>query len=343
MTETEEHGSSRVKEFLLRAAVLLMFLGSLFLVSYPFISNYLMGLNQEGEVTGYEENVQKADDEEIAAQLEAARAYNRSLSGSVVLTDPFDPALQQGENIEYDQLLNLNGDSVMGVIEIPAIDVELPIYHGTEDEVLQKGAGHMWNTSLPVGGIGTHAVITGHTGLSSAKLFTDLELLEKGDVFLIRVLGEVLAYQVDQIKVVEPSETNDLRIDQEQDYVTLVTCTPYGINSHRLLVRGTRIPYEEAEEVLKKDISREDESTWMDEYKKALIAGIVILVLILAAFILNGRRKKAAEMAGETDAVNKLAGKTDGGKKTSRTDARRRNSRRRARRRRTRARRKDRP
>lgn len=294
MAETEKHSSSRAKDILLHAAVLLMFLGSLFLVCYPFLSNYLMGLNQEGEVTGYEEDVQKADDEEIAAELEAAQAYNQSLSGSVILTDPFDPALQQGENVEYEQLLNPGGDSVMGVIEIPAIDVELPIYHGTEEEVLQKGAGHMWNTSLPVGGTGTHAVITGHTGLSSAKLFTDLELLETGDVFLIRVLGEVLAYQVDQIKVVEPNETNDLRIDQEQDYVTLVTCTPYGINSHRLLVRGTRIPYEEAEEELKKGSSREGESTWMDEYKKALIAGIVILVLILAAFTFNGRRRTRA-------------------------------------------------
>ncbi len=293
MSELKKQADSRMKGFLLHAAVLLMFLGSVFLVCYPFVSNYLMGLNQEGEVTGYEQDVQEADNEKIAAELEAARKYNQSLFGSVILTDPFDPARQKEENLEYDQLLNLSGDSVMGVIEIPAIHVSLPIYHGTEEEVLQKGAGHMWNTSLPVGGIGTHAVITGHTGLSSAKLFTDLELLEKGDVFLIHVLGDILAYQVDQIKIVKPDETNDLRIDPEQDYVTLVTCTPYGINSHRLLVRGTRIPYEEAEEILEKNISREEESIWMEEYKKALAAGSVILVLILAAFILTGKRRKA--------------------------------------------------
>lgn len=293
MSELEKQAGSRVKGIFLHAAVLLLFFGSVFLVCYPFVSNYLMGLNQEGEVTGYEQEVQEANDEEIAAELEAARKYNQSLFGSVILTDPFDPARQQEENLEYDQLLNLGGDSVMGVIEIPAIHVSLPIYHGTEEEVLQKGAGHMWNTSLPVGGAGTHAVITGHTGLSSAKLFTDLELLETGDVFLIHVLGDILAYQVDQIKIVKPDETNDLRIDPEQDYVTLVTCTPYGINSHRLLVRGTRIPYEEAEEILQKNISREEESIWMEEYKKALVAGIVILVLILAAFILTGKRRKA--------------------------------------------------
>lgn len=295
MSELKKQADSRMKGFLLHAAVLLMFLGSVFLVCYPFVSNYLMGLNQEGEVAGYEQDIQKADNEKIAAELEAARKYNQSLFGSVILTDPFDPARQQEENLEYDQLLNLGGDSVMGVIEIPAIHVSLPVYHGTEEEVLLKGAGHMWNTSLPVGGIGTHAVITGHTGLSSAKLFTDLELLETGDVFLLHVLEDTLAYQVNQIKIVKPDETNDLRIDPEQDYVTLVTCTPYGINSHRLLVRGTRIPYEEAEEILEKNISREEESIWMEEYKKALAAGSAILALILAAFILTGKRRKAGK------------------------------------------------
>lgn len=291
----EKKSGSRAKEILLHVAVLLMFLGSLFLVCYPFLSNYLMGLNQEGEVMGYEQEVDSADEKEINAALEAARQYNQSLFGSVVLTDPFDPSLKQEENLEYEQLLNPGGDSVMGVIEIPAIQVSLPIYHGTGDAALQKGAGHMWNTSLPVGGMGTHAVITGHTGLSSAKLFTDLELLKTGDIFLIRVLGEVLAYQVDQIKVVEPDQTDDLRIDPEQDYVTLVTCTPYGINSHRLLVRGARIPYEEAEELLKTNVFREEESTWMEEYKKALAAGAAILVLILAVFILTGRQGKAGK------------------------------------------------
>lgn len=292
MPESEKRTGSRVKGFFLHAAVLLMFLGSLFLVCYPFFSNYLMGLNQEGEVTGYEQEVKETGEDEIAEALEAARRYNESLFGSAVLTDPFDPGIKQEENLEYDQLLNLGGDSVMGVIEIPAIKVSLPIYHGTADAVLQKGAGHMWNTSLPVGGTGTHAVITGHTGLSSAKLFTDLELMEIGDVFLLHVLGDTLAYRTDQIKIVEPDETDDLRIDPDQDYVTLVTCTPYGINSHRLLVRGTRIPYEEAEELLEEPVIREEESVWMEEYKKALAAGTAILAFILAAFILNEQRKK---------------------------------------------------
>lgn len=305
MSERKKRAGSRKKSVFVYVIVALLFLGSLFLVCYPFLSNYLMEQNQENEVTGYEQEVENASEDDLAAALAAAQAYNESLFGSVVLTDPFDPDWQPQEDQEYEQLLNPGGDSVMATIEIPAIHVNLPVYHGTADEVLQKGAGHMRNTSLPVGGIGTHAVITGHTGLSSAKLFTDLELLETGDVFLIHVLGDTLAYQVDQIKVVEPDQTDDLRIDPEQDYVTLVTCTPYGVNSHRLLVRGTRIPYEEAEDILAQDVSRDSESTWMEEYKKALVAGIVIFVLILTVFALTGKRKNRGKKKNGEDIADK--------------------------------------
>ena len=187
----------------------------------------------------------------------------------------------------------------MGYVVIPKIDVNLPIYHGTSEEVLQKGVGHLQNTSLPVGGESTHAVLSGHTGLSSAKLFTDLDKLEEGNIFYIKTLGETFAYEVDQIKIVEPHETSDLLIESDKDYVTLVTCTPYGINSHRLLVRGTRIPYtEEVEKEIKKEQKENVGSTWRDEYFKALaigLGGLAILGIIFIIVVLikkKGRKKE---------------------------------------------------
>lgn len=298
-----------MKKVILMIVGTLLVLASLGLVLYPFISNYLMGLNQQAEVSAYQDFIDNTDEEIISKALSDARAYNKSLYGHVIITDPFDPNFRPVFDKEYHSLLNLKGDGVMGYVDIPAIDVLLPIYHGTSDDVLAKGAGHLQNTSLPVGGIGTHAVITGHTGLSTARLFTDINQLkerktengitEKGDVFLIHVLNETLAYEVDQIKIVEPKETDDLKIDVNEDYVTLVTCTPYGINSHRLLVRGTRIPYtpEQKEEV--SAIERVVESTWMLEYKKALFAGFLLLafliILIIVIRLLVRRHKRRAE------------------------------------------------
>lgn len=295
----------------------ILVLASLGLVLYPFISNYLMGLNQKAEVSAYQQTVAETGGEIIEKALADARAYNKNLYGHVIITDPFDPNFKPVFDKEYTSLLNLNDDGIMGYIDIPSIDVMLPIYHGTSDDVLAKGAGHLQNTSLPVGGIGTHAVITGHTGLSTARLFTDINQLkarktdgeqvtEHGDIFLIRVLNETLAYEIDQVKVVEPKETDDLKIDIEQDYVTLVTCTPYGINSHRLLVRGTRVPYTpEREKELSKN-ERAVESTWMLEYRKALLAGFILLavlivLIIVISRIIRRRRKKAAELAEKTE------------------------------------------
>lgn len=242
-----------------------------------------MGLNQSSEIEAYEDDMESLDEDAIISELQAAQEYNKTLFGTTVLSDPFDPDAGEETDAEYESLLNLSGNSVMARIEIPVIGIDLPVYHGTSDEVLRKGAGHLRKTSLPVGGKGTHAVITGHTGLSSARLFTDLNLMAEGDIFLIHCLDQTLAYQVDSIKIVEPTETDDLRIDPEQDYVTLVTCTPYGINTHRLLVRGTRIPYEEALKLIP-DENREDESTWMREYKKAALAGCIIFVIVLIIY-----------------------------------------------------------
>lgn len=282
----------------------LLVLISVGLVLYPFISNYLMGLNQQAEIEGYRRTIESADDTTLDDALKAANEYNRSLFGEVVLTDPFDPSFMAAGDAEYNSLLNIDGTGVMGYVEIPKIEVYLPICHGTSREVLEKGAGHLQNTSLPVGGEGTHAVITGHTGLSTARLFTDIHQLEKGDVFYLHVLKETLAYEVDQILVVLPNETDPLRVVPDRDLVTLMTCTPYGVNSHRLLVRGKRIPYTEAPEQQTAAVSPPVASTWMAEYRKAVIAGFILLAVLISAIVTvvlivkRRRRKRAAREEG---------------------------------------------
>lgn len=265
------------------------------LASYPFISNYLMSLNHGSQIVEQENVVAQTGDDVLRQERFRAETYNKNLMGTVILADPFDPNIVIKTDIEYEQLLNLNGDSIMGSVDIPKINVKMPIFHSTTPEVLLKGAGHLPSTSLPVGGKSTHAVITGHTAVSNAVMFTDLNQLVEGDVFFIHVLGDTLAYQVDQIKVILPTETKYLKIVEQEDYVTLVTCTPYGINTHRLIVRGTRIPYEEAEIIAEK--TERVESTWMHEYRKALFIGAIALAAIVVIFvvvriILSVRKKK---------------------------------------------------
>lgn len=270
---------------------IIVFLTSIGLICYPFISNYLMSLNQSSKIEAYQNDTQKLSDDKVNEELEKARKYNESLYGNVIVTDPFDPGVNNVKDEEYEGMLNFNDSGIMASVEIPAIDVRLPVYHGTSDEALEKGVGHLRKTSLPVGGKGTHAVLTGHTGLSSAKLFTDINQLVEGDVFYIHVLNETLAYKIDQIKTVLPSETSDLMIDPDEDYLTLVTCTPYGINSHRLLVRGSRIPYEEAKKT-EESGDRKVTSNWQQEYKNALIVGATAFVVLLAVYILIRRLYK---------------------------------------------------
>ena len=264
--------------------VLILLVG-LALCSYPFVSNYLMSLNYESEIAEQEAAVEKSDESTIKQAFKQAETYNKNLLGTVILKDPFDPNFVPETDLVYEELLNLNNDSIMGSIEIPKIDVKIPIFHGTSQEVLLKGVGHLTNTSLPIGGKSTHAVLTGHTGVPNAVFFTDLDKLEKGDMFFIRVLNRTLAYKVDQIKVVLPTVTKDLLIADDKDYVTLITCTPYGINSHRLLVRGTRVPYTETEIEKKKESIEKVESTWMSEYKRALIIGAAVFSAIVAVFV----------------------------------------------------------
>ncbi len=209
------------------------------MILYPFISKMHENFRQDEVIRTYQTDVEELEQAELARARAEAEAYNIRLHNMVQSADSFVTDFET-QNTSYDQLLNENADGVMSYIEIPSINVYLPVYHGTSDAVLAKGAGHMRNTSLPVGGASTHCVISAHRGDPSATLFSDLDQLKQGDVFYLHTLGEVLAYQVDQIKVVLPYETDDFRIEEKKDYVTLVTCTPYGINSHRLLVRGER-------------------------------------------------------------------------------------------------------
>ncbi len=272
-----------MKRIIIRVLGVLLFIISVLLICYPFISNYIKENAQKSEIVAYDDSVEKIEEDEKDRLFQEALDYNKTFLTQVVITDPFAPNYVQPKDYDYEKILNVE-NGVMGYIKIPFIDVDLPIFHGASDEVLKEGVGHLQNTSLPVGGKGSHSVLTGHTGLSSARLFSDLNQLKKGDKFYIYVLDEVLAYEVDNISVVLPNDTTTLQVSHDEDYVTLITCTPYGINSHRLLVRGTRIPYD-PEEVVKESEIKVD-STWMREYRKALIAGAIIFIFIIIIFFL---------------------------------------------------------
>lgn len=272
--------------------VLIIAVGFL-LLSYPFVSNFIFEKSAGSTVESYRKKTAGIDRKKKEKAIDEARQYNRDLVDSkVVLTDPFKAKDSKGETLFYNRILDMDGSGIMGYLKVPCISVDLPIYHGTSAEVLEHGIGHLAATSFPVGGKSTHAVLTGHTGLSSAKLFTDLTEMKKGDLFFIHVLNQKLAYKVDQIKVVEPEDTRDFQIIDGEDHVTLLTCTPYGVNDHRLLVRGVRTTYHEKEEQTK---ARKHHSQWMEVYKRAILAGLlIILVLILirkAYEKIRGRRK----------------------------------------------------
>ena len=217
----------------------LILLIGLSLMLYPSFSDWWNSMHQSRAIATYSEQVAQLDTNRYDKLWEDARAYNQTLIGRENMY-----LLSDEQQAEYDRLLDVSGMGIMGYIEIPSIQVTLPIYHGTDEAVLQIAVGHLEWTSLPVGGESTHCVLSGHRGLPSARLFTDLDKLTVGDRFLFRVLDEVLTYEVDQILIVEPHETDALQIVPGKDYCTLVTCTPYGINTHRLLVRGHRVENE---------------------------------------------------------------------------------------------------
>jgi sortase A len=206
------------------------------LLAYPTVSNWWNTVHASRAIAQYNEMVDAIDAAEVQEMLDAARAYNRDL---VMDSQRFTPS--EEDSARYDSLLDISGTGIMGYVEIPKISVDLPIYHGTEDSILQVAVGHIEGSSLPVGGKDTHVAISGHCGLPSAKLFTKLDTLEEGDLFSVNVLGETLSYEVDQISVVLPDNFSPLEFEDGQDQVTLITCTPYGVNSHRLMVRGSRV------------------------------------------------------------------------------------------------------
>lgn len=280
-----------MKQKILTILAIMVFLAGISLLAYPAVSNLLYEKEQEELMEHYDSIVgEKMTADEQAEELQECRDYNRGLlQGGVLLTDPFDMSQLDPSAMPYAGLLNVDQEGGMAYLRIPAIDVELMIYHGTEEEVLQKGVGHLQGSSLPVGGTGTHCVLSAHTGLNDKKLFTDLDQLENGDIFYIHVLGEILAYQVDQIRVVLPEETEDLKINAREDYVTLVTCTPYGINTHRLLVRGTRVPYEEEREQSDGTLRK---GSWLEQYRLAAFAGLSVVLAAAAGGSLWRRVRK---------------------------------------------------
>ena len=260
--------------------LLLLFLLGLGLVAYPIVSSYYTEKHQSQVHTQYQEVLERADSREIEEARTAAESYNQLLASGATAAEL--------EALDYDSLLNLAGNGIMGYIEIPAIDVLLPICHGVGEDSLERGAGHMPTTSLPIGGKGMHTVISAHSGMATARMFTDLERLEEGDFFYLHVLNETLAYEVDQILVVKPYQIDALKIDRGQDYVTLITCTPYGVNSHRLLVRGHRIE-PEAEECASNEIAslqtEPKQSTWMAKYWEGIRDGLILFLIVIPAWL----------------------------------------------------------
>ncbi|WAW99954.1 class C sortase [Streptococcus gallolyticus] len=262
----------KIKEHYLTVILVSMLLIGLSLVLYPTISNYWNSLHQSRIVAGYVQDVEDMSDENKADMLATAQAYNQTLRQGV--TPGLD--LSNSEIDFYNKTLDVSGTGIMAYVEIPKLNTILPIYHGTDEGVLRIAIGHIPGTSLPVGGKGTHAVISGHRGLPSAKLFTNIDRLAKGDTFMIQVLDETLTYEVDQILTVLPNDMSAVAIDPEQDYVTLVTCTPYGVNTHRLLVRGHRIPNKENAVRITTEASLENNLLIV----VAVIIAIILLIII---------------------------------------------------------------
>ena len=285
--------------------VILLFIAGLGLLLYPYISNEWNTYRQSQLISTYESVVAEKEDEiDYSAEWDRAHAYNQALLPSI-LPDSFAIAAANDEpDEEYMACLNIAEDGMMGMIEIPKINIKIPIYHTTSDEVLQKAAGHLEGSSLPVGGKDTHAVISAHRGLPSAALFTDLDRLAEGDHFLLYILDEILCYEVDQITVVEPEETEALSVEPGKDYVTLLTCTPYGVNSHRMLVRGHQVPYEE--EVLEETITSFEDMSLHTNYLLWVIVGLIITALFILILLLSERRRRkrlAKEMENKDEVV----------------------------------------
>lgn len=275
----------------------LMFLIGFGILVYPTVADQWNTYRQSRLISSYENRIQEMEPEDFTAEWEKARAFNDTLTQNSIYGDVFGEEDQELEDTDYWQILNVGGDGVMGYLSIPKINIKLSIYHGTSDEVLQTGVGHLNGTKLPIGGESTHSVLAAHRGLPSARLFTDIDQMEKGDMFYIHVLDETLAYQVDQIFDMVDKDDHEtleeaLRIQEGKDQVTLFTCTPYGVNSHRLLVRGTRVPYNGEEEIESTPADTMLEAV-QNYYMLYLILGlsITLLIILLIRFLMKPKRK----------------------------------------------------
>lgn len=287
-----------MKRKLLNLILGLLFLAGFGILTYPTISDQWNTYRQSQLITGYEDALSEMEPEDYTREWEAARNFNDTFSENNLYGDVFGAADTDLTDTEYWKILNAAGDGVMGYMSIPKINVRLAIYHGTGEDVLQTGIGHMNGTKLPIGGEGTHSVLAAHRGLPSARLFTDVDQLEQGDRIYIHVLDEILAYEVDQIlPMVDKDDTEALqealRIEEGRDLITLFTCTPYGVNSHRLLVRGTRVPYEGEEEVAGTPVDTMMRAV-QNYYMLYLVLGlsVTVLVILLMRFLFRPRDKK---------------------------------------------------
>ena len=267
---------------LITIILILILLAGLSLLLYPTVSDYWNSFHQSRAIASYAEQVAEIDSDTYEQLWADAQAYNRSLIGKAGRYDMTDE-----ERAKYESLLDVSGNGIIGYIEIPSIKCSLPIYHGTDEAILQIAVGHIEGTSLPVGGSGTHCVLSGHRGLQSARLFTDLDKMVVGDTFMMRVLDETLTYEVDQIRIVLPNEMDDLEIEEGKDYCTLVTCTPYGINSHRLLVRGHRIE----NQVEAQDIRVTSDAIQIEPLIVAPIVALPMLLALLIILLVSGTKK----------------------------------------------------
>ncbi len=294
--------NKKIKERLTIFLFILMIIVGLGIILYPIISNQVYQKYYQDVIGIYERTVTKQKNSQNEKLIEEAREYNHSLT-STNIVDAFQNPNRESSS-EYMSILNVNDKGMMGYISIPKIDVRIPIYHGTSSNVLQKGVGHLEGSSFPVGGENTHAILSAHRGLPSSRLFTDLNQLKEGDIFYIYILDQVFAYQVDQILVTEPSETEALKIVDGKDYVTLVTCTPYAINTHRLLVRGERIEYNrDVEKQTQIDMSLSTADVIL--YVGLTIAVVLIIVAVIMLIRYKKKKGKNRQISSKEDEKKK--------------------------------------
>ena len=278
------------KQLIADILTMIILIAGILIIAYPSISNYLYIKSSSKVIDTYNKSID-TNEVEMKKKFNNAIIYNHGLITDEEITDPFSTPKETDEI--YEKQLDVNGSGMMGTIDIPKINMEAPIYHGTKEVVLQAGIGHLYGTSLPVGGNSTHSVLTGHRGLPNKKLFTELDQIEEGDRFYLKILGNKIAYQVDQILTVLPTETSALGIVKDMDYCTLVTCTPYGVNSHRLLIRGERIPYSE------EDYQKDKLKGKMNILFELAILALGILAIIIFMYIYKKRQKRKVDENGK--------------------------------------------